>query len=802
VRNSSQELKLTRVRVNLDYASVLQPAPDHVLVKDIPDYVPAYARMTEAIHTDQSLTVVVRHPTCTAWLQAAQEKYGPERIQITTISHRGRLAELWGVEVPEWVTDEAITRSGLLDVPLRAQPGQCFEDVVLEAFYSPFLAYDRLPLPYLADLLNSYDPERWARADQRPLVKEVLARRLQSWTEAAASEGERLLIEGLRRDPAVLTRKLTQVKILAGYPSQVGQRILGPEYDPLAALNLDLGGLPVRKADPSAGSGQALADAVDQIRVHLNTLVQALPPSEALLAMLDQVSGHLVAEFEAIQALLKSSDVAVDADLVQRARQKFAPLRDRLEQELADLGLLITPPRPPQPDPDTTWTADEWLEWAVEHYLPCRFWLEEIGRHDEEIAAQADVYADWLYDRYPKLRMTYPRMVCQGLPALRSRLTGPEPVLIAVVDNLNHKFHPDLVHYLQEQGFFPDQSVPHLAMLPSCTEISKKCLFIGQPEPFSGTAYEKPILEAWESALGGRRIRYLPHIGALRSVKQREHDVYFLNYLPVDDALHEDEQQTGVPHSAAVRQRLRALAGDIRAFAERIGAERDLVLIVIPDHGSTRIPSDAPNPIDRSFYASRVIDKHHRYVTINDEELAAMPGNIRFECYVFERERFGLPTNYLAARSTYRFADPGAGIYVHGGLSPEETIVPLTIFTPAVVTPKPLAVRLLADEFRYGVKSLVRLELVNSNQYACQNVRVQALTPNVEADPASVGDLDSLSQTEVQIEARIRRSAGDLKALKIQISYQFLGQSQSQAEELPVKMKRIMTTTFDLEELL
>lgn len=124
-----------------------------------------------------------------------------------TISHRGRLAELWGVEVPDWVTDEAIARSDLLDVSLQAQPGQRFEDVILEAFYSPFLAYDRLPLAYLSDLLNGYDQERWARADQRPLVKEVLARRLRAWAEAAASEGERLLVEGLRRDPAALARK-------------------------------------------------------------------------------------------------------------------------------------------------------------------------------------------------------------------------------------------------------------------------------------------------------------------------------------------------------------------------------------------------------------------------------------------------------------------------------------------------------------------------------------------------------------------------------------------------------------------
>ena len=256
-----------------------------------------------------------------------------------------------------------------------------------------------------------------------------------------------------------------------------------------------------------------------------------------------------------------------------------------------------------------------------------------------------------------------------------------------------------------------------------------------------------------------------------------------------------------MPHSAAVRQRLQALAGDIRTFAERIGAERDLVVIVISDHGSTRIPAGAPNPIDRKFYASRVTDKHHRYVTIDDTELAALPDNVRFECYVFERERFGLPTNYLAARSTYRFADPGEGIYVHGGLSPEETIVPLTVFIPVTVTPKPLTIRLLADEFRYGVKSLIRLELVNPNQYACQQVRVEVLNPNVEAAPVIVGDLDALGQTEVQIEARIRRTIEEMAALQVRVGYEFLGRSHSQAQELPITMKRIMTTTFDLDDL-
>jgi len=83
------------VQVCLDHTRIIQPAPDQTLIEAIADYVPAYTRMVEAIHAGQPLTVVVRHPTCAAWLRAAQDKYGPERIQVREVTCRGRLAELW-----------------------------------------------------------------------------------------------------------------------------------------------------------------------------------------------------------------------------------------------------------------------------------------------------------------------------------------------------------------------------------------------------------------------------------------------------------------------------------------------------------------------------------------------------------------------------------------------------------------------------------------------------------------------------------------------------------------------------------
>jgi hypothetical protein len=115
------------IQLYLDYARILKITTDHGLVEQIADYVPAYARIAQALHAGQPLTIVVRHPTCAAWLETARQKYGPQRIQVTTVTPRRRLAELWGVEVPAWVTDEAIARSGLLELPLQAQPGQRFE---------------------------------------------------------------------------------------------------------------------------------------------------------------------------------------------------------------------------------------------------------------------------------------------------------------------------------------------------------------------------------------------------------------------------------------------------------------------------------------------------------------------------------------------------------------------------------------------------------------------------------------------------------------------------------------------------
>ncbi len=791
---------MAKATIYLSSPELLQTITADVEAQSIADYVSVYDAVVRALHAGKDISVAVSDHTVGSWLKRLQapDRYGPNRIAIEELTRRSQLNKLWQIAIPEWVSDEQVARADLLKVKIAAQPGRQFEDFVLETFFSPFLAQPRLPLQRLGDLLKSYDPKQWAEAIKRPIVGDIFRSRLQQWAAEAETMGERLIIGWLQQSPDHMARQLALFKVLENYPTSVGQRTQGDGFNALKALDLDLSYIAVDEAQ--------MDSALDQIRVHLEQLVKSAPEAQVLQDILTQASGCLEPEFEVIQRLLRSGNVKVDQDLVRRIRGLFAPIQHRpyLDQVLADLDLLITRPAPPppNPDPEQPWTDEQWLEWAEKQYLPYRFWLEEIGELSGDIVDYASAYADWLYERYPAMRLDAKRLLYQALPALKPRMMGGRPVLVLIIDNLNAKFFRDFTRYMQAQGFYSESLSFYFSMLPSCTEISKKCLLTGQPEPFVGTSYEKPVQETWREQLPNKRVCYLPHIGALRAVKQREHDVYFLNYLPLDIAFHQDESQIGISHAQSARSYLRAVALDVRAFAERIGAARDLVVIVSSDHGSTRIPPQLPNLIDPDFFAKRVVDKHHRYVSISDGELSQLPENTKYQCYTFERGRFDLPKNYLAARGYYRFLPTAETIYIHGGLTPEETLVPVAVFVPQTISPKPLTLRLLENAFYYERKSDIKIELVNANIYPCHVVRIEIQNPNVDVSVVELDQLEPMSETIVSLKGRFRRSHGKIEALQIRTTYQFLEQPQQQENEESIQMKSMMTQAFDLDELL
>ena len=781
---------MSNVELCFDLASLVQPEPRDVLVSQVSDYVAAYVAMTHALHGGQPLRIVVRHRACAEWLRQARAKYGPERIAVTQVSYRSLLEERWGVRIPDWVQDRDLVASKLLELPaLQAAPGQSFEALVLEAFWGTAFSYPRLPLGRLAELANDLDADQWQASESLPVAHAVLGRRLVQWEESATQPGERLLIAIIRGAPGKLKGLLSQLRVLRGYPQEVGLRCMGEDFTQLVPLRLDLGAL--------ALDGSALNEAATQVQVHLQGIVRSGVDESVLGSVFDQMSGDLVGEFDWVEGLLKSGTIPASRALLDRIGVVFRPIRHRLAHRLADLELLIEPPRPSEPSSD--WSTERWVAWAVQEYLPYRFWLEANGALDDEIAQYADAYADWLFEHFPGFVSSYERLAYRAILNLKDSLRQDQILLFVMLDNLSFRYADELRSLMRARGYQSAEPATYLSMLPSATVVSKKAMAAGDPSPFQGTAYKEIVEATWQDQFH-RKTRYLGRVGDLQGLSVREHEVYVLNYTPIDDALHSDPRSTGISHTQAVRHALGNLVESIHAFALRFGIEDTLRVVVCSDHGSTLIPADTPNVIDAEFIARRVDDVHHRYVALTDQELDRLPQSVRDQCYCFRSRVFGLDSSYLAARGYGRFRKGDNAGYVHGGLTPEETLVPYMAFQRTHVAVQKPTVRLLEHVFRYGVRSRVRLEIVNPNTLPLQSVRVEITRPQGVAKPYAMDgqiEANGIGQPVLD-DVRFRDTQGEVQEITVVLLYECGGQERRDEYVLPVTMKRLMTSSFDL----
>ena len=771
---------------------------DHtdLILDDRVNYVRGYDQIVRAIHKAQPYVVLVQEKNVFRWLRVLGEKYGKADVIFEERNMRLQLQEQIGIPIPENLTDQQIADSDLLEIRIPADKNISFEDYILQVFVGDFIL-SPTAIWKIGDIATRYEPQQWQNGLRRQLVKDLYQQRLRSlrshFTESNR-KAEIQILDWLEESPEILIKNLFSLKVLMEYPIEIGKRVLGPNYPELTKMNIDLRKIPV-----VLSGNQRL---VDELSLYFDSLNMDVTTSD-FQDLLSQFSGQLEIEFEFVQKILESGTINVNDELIRKLQRIFKPLQSspKLAQALDDLDLLISKPEPSNPNPD--WNEDQWITWAIQEYLPYRFWLENIGRLDNQIAEIANLYADWLYKNYNRLLFHSDRMAWKTLLNLKDQIKKHAgPVLIILVDNLNTKFYPDLRAQLQHNGFYEHEISYCFSNLPSCTDVSKKSILTGHYAPFKETAYAQPVMNAWSTRLE-KKTQYLSGIGELRAVRQRDADVYFLNYLPLDITLHQSESQTGISHAQAIRSYVTALAQDVHSFSKKINGERDLLVIVASDHGSTRIPKNGVNVIKGDFYKKKALDEHHRYIEINDTETSHLKENPNYECYLFDRQLFDLQSNYLVARRLYHFRPLDENVYVHGGLTPEETLVPVAIYKPVTVVAKPLEISLVSNSVIYiGTKVDLKFEMTNLNNYPCDQVIVEVVDQNFDADIAHLDAVAQLRRAQISIPARCLRTADrSAKVLKIRMSFHFLGQPFEHIVNIPIEIIDPAKPKFDMENI-
>lgn len=746
------------------------------------DYAGAYARILEALHGNQEIRLVVQHQTVFQWLKNLAARYPQGTFTFETLDARQALAQKWGVPIPTEVRNEEVQTSGLLALDLHAGPGQDFNDLLLAHFYSPLLTAKTFPFTQLPQLFQASGAWQTHRADS--LLARTLRQRLEAWQSRARSTEQRQFIAWFAEDPRALKTLLLQFRVLRSYPA-LAEALLGEKYAILLALKLPLDDLVVDAARIPA--------VVNQVAYYLNAYpIESAANLEALLV---QVSGLLQVEYDTFERALLAHPDWLSHTLVERLESTFTALGRRLYGSLAKLRAQIRPPKPQSPAGDLS--VEQMLAWAVEIYLPYQAWCSAQERFDKDLYTLGDAFSAWLMAHWDDIRANSGRMVFNILPALATELNAPGRVhLMLVVDNLGWTYGEMLRDLFQARGFYLIGTELYLAMLPTETEISKKCLLSGRVgyTAIDESSYKGILEKGWVPYFNDNAFRYLSDVGKLNQVQTLDARVYVVNYLEVDRALHKSADEIGVPHREHIQHLLARLVENVATFVEKHALGDRIRIHIVSDHGATQIPADAQNDLDPAYFkGSGFTARSHRYVEVSDGRFAALADNLKLDCFFLPAHEFMLPTNVLCARSANRFLSTDKDSFVHGGLLPEEVIVPYLAFEPAMVPLQPLDVLLKKNVFRYRLET-VELDIGNPNAAAVEQVQVSVLNGNVEWECAPIPLLNGKRSLTLQATARFKLTAlsEEQTALSLRLRYRARGETHTMDVRLPIEMRKIV----------
>ena len=764
-----------------------------IYIEKINDYPMEYSSILAALKDGRDYYLVVRNPTIYSWLTNLSKRYPQNTFVFETIDACTALAQQWGVNIPVNVTNEEIVQTDLLTSDVRPQPGFTFEDTLLAYYYAPMLTSKTFPFTRLPSLLDAVDPQKWKANLGIPLLARTLQSRLEEWKSKARTSEQRQLVEMFAADPYALKLQLMRFRVLQRYPT-IGETVLGEAFDVFRTLKLQLEDLKVEESK--------IPETILQVTYFLNN--QQPQNSDDLVTLLDRTSGLLSVEFESIEKHLRDHPDWITAELMDQIEDKFSGQSRRLARKIATLRGLIRPPKPETPD--LNWDVDTMLSWATESYLPYQSWCDRQEQFDSDLYVIGDRFSEWLIKDWDAIHANSKRMVFNILPNKAVDLKRAGVVnLVLVIDNLGWAFSEMLRDLFQERGYFLAGAEPYLAMLPSETEISKKCLLAGAVgyQAIDDKTYKGMIEKGWVPYFNDNAFRYISDIGSLSAIETIDAATYVVNYLAVDKALHKSADEIGMPHRDHIHHLLEKLVENTVSFVEKHGLQENIRIHVVSDHGSTRIPAAVQNDLDPAFFKTNGFEaRSHRYVTVSSERFTGLADNLKLDCFFLPANDFMNPENVLCARRGNRFLPTDKDFYVHGGLLPEEIIVPYMVFEPTTVSTQDLTILLKKNEFRYRMET-IELEIGNPNDSAVDQIQVSLLNGNVESEPVRIAILNGKKNMVIQLKARFKVTSilEEQSSLHIRIRYHAHGEQYS-FDVLPkITMKKMVeeksTSVFD-----
>ena len=777
------------IHITVDIATIKQ-SDSALFVSDNRTYIEAYKAVQEALLVDKDLEVIISVIIYKVWFERISERH-PGKFIFTDVSLRSLLEEKWSILIPSTISDEDIAGLKLFDISrIPAKNIQCI-DFLLEYFYSPLFGHNKLEIEDIPVLLNEYNTDKWQNNSKHQLLENIYEERLKLWYEKANKDLKNILVK-ITDNIQAFRLEIIQYHILKHYKKLL--KNLVSDYYIYDALKLNTHKLIYNENE--------LTGLLKQLQYEIKSW--ETPNNEAkLITFINSMSGLLLFEFNYIMNILNTNPELVSIEVIKLMEIKFQSLIKEIKGDLEQLQGKI-PPEFPE-DPNMDWNVEQTLSWCTKEYFPYFNWASNNSKDFTHLAELGNKFSVWYYKEYENIIANDKHILYKFLPNNFKFFDSKEGInIVLIIDNFPWFLAKELKDVFEKSKFNLSQIKPYLSMLPSITEVSKKCLLTGQDRynKIEEKTY-KGILESkgWLPYFKDKRFKYFPNLGAFKKEINLSPGAYFINYLEIDELFHKSEEKLGGLHIDYIKDYLKKLIEIVIEVLKKNKILDDAYIHVISDHGATKLSPGAEVEIDKNYSKNNeAFDGAYRYLKFDTKSLASIPSYIKDQCFLLDETRFGTPTNYMVPKKNKSFFKINDTIWAHGGMLPEEVLVPHMIFKKVDFVVEKPDVILKNNLFRYAVQG-VDMEIGNPNEYSMEDIYISILNTNFETEKTTIKlpEVKKKSKVSISFKGKFKQTSinREREILNIEISCLINSNNYKFETDCPIVIKAMIETKGD-----
>lgn len=516
----------------------------------------------------------------------------------------------------------------------------------------------------------------------------------------------------------------------------------------------------------------------------------ALEFFEEMKPVLNKMSGKLEGELTALKKYLSLRIARCSSPLLEHVRDKFGdlPCTDVIVDEL----LEELPPRRPSA-PQDRWRTKKWISWAVHEYMPYKQWLINHRQSDSILEEQTTRYEEWLYRSYPRMLAHTDKLVFGTYTYVKRELDKGHRVLWALIDNLSCFWSPILIKALLENDLVPSQPpVYQLAMLPSETSVSRTSALLGLlPSQIAAHDIMAAFRETWR-ARGVPDVRVISGLDELDEISQYAADLFLFVHNRLDHLAHTPDYQLD-DREDEIRFVLSKLASRLSVAVKSLAELSSTKLVISSDHGSTRLYEENKRlKVPPSATEDATYEQHGRF--IRTSKLDSVDS---CDWFALTADDFGLADDYAVAKGSFFISRRPLG-YTHGGLTPEETVVPLLVFEPGTLPKLDLCFEQISDPIRPGRPQKLSLLVTNPFPLPIEGLEITLPDYGVRFGPLTMEAKTEVATEERNIELPPKIPVeDDVTYVDSTAVFKVAGVSSSQSTKLRLKIRRLYATEMD-----